>query len=42
MLIEQLMDVEKVKKKNLKIRTKNLKFRRDLQDLVRDSWSVAQ
>ena len=35
MLIEQLIDLEKVK-------TDNLKFRTDLQDLVMDGWLVTQ
>ena len=35
MLIEQLIDLEKV-------RSDNLKFRTDLQDLVIDGWSVTQ
>ena len=35
MLIEQLINLEKV-------RTENLKFRTDLQDLVKDGWSVTQ
>ena len=33
MLIEQLINLEKV-------RTDNLKFRTDLQDRVKDGWSV--
>ena len=35
MLIEQLIDLEKV-------RSDNLKFRTDLRDLVMDGWSVTQ
>ena len=35
MLIEQLIDFEKV-------RTDNLKFRTDLRDRVMDGWSVTQ
>ena len=35
MLIEQLIDLEKV-------RTDNLKFRTDLRDRVMDGWSVTQ
>ena len=35
MLIEQLIDLEKV-------RTDNLKFRTDLGDQVMDGWSVTQ
>ena len=35
MLIEQLIDLEKV-------RTDNLKFRTDLRDQVMDGWSVTQ
>ena len=35
MLIEQLIDLEKV-------RTDNLKFWADLQDLIMDGWSVTQ
>ena len=35
MLIEQLMDFEKV-------RTDNLKFRTDLRNQVMDGWSVTQ
>ena len=35
MLIEQLIDLEKV-------RTENLKFRTDLRDQVMDGWSVTQ
>ena len=35
MLIEQLINLEKV-------RTDNLKFRTDLQDQVMDGWSVTQ
>ena len=35
MLIEWLIDLEKV-------RTNNLKFRTDHQDLVIDGWSVTQ
>ena len=35
MLIQQLIDLEKV-------RTKNLKFRTDLRDQVMDGWSVTQ
>ena len=35
MLIEQLIDLRKVK-------TENLKFRTDLEDRVMNSWSVTQ
>ena len=35
MLIEQLVDLRKV-------RTEDLKFRTDLRDLVMDGWSVTQ
>ena len=35
LLIEQLIDLEKV-------RTENLKFRTDLQKRVMDGWSVTQ
>ena len=35
MLIEQLIDLEKV-------RTENLKFRTDLRDQIIDRWSVTQ
>ena len=35
MLIEQLIDLEKV-------RTENLKFRTDLRDQVMDGWSVTK
>ena len=35
MLIEQLINLEKV-------RTENLKFRTDLRDRVMDGWSVLQ
>ena len=35
MLIEQLIDLEKV-------RTDNLKFRTDFRDQIMDGWSVTQ